>query len=656
MKKILLLLMFLVLVSSVYAVSSTVTTFTNGLTSEQLNFTSIINITRFITIPNYVYVNNFSISILANLDRASSYVKDASPDQQYIGINWLGGGNNVLDDDTSTSDRASDGTEAWIYINYTIPALVDVNLSKWEVKDQNAQLNITSFSSCKTIGNKLPLAIFSQKTGTRTMQWRCWNGASYSVQLRNSAIPAGEPLMYEESIWWHSYVVHNYSRIYIQDDLALEYKNSPNLKTVNVNVTPLNQILNGCNCQNCTVENNDCIVPVTFYINSTGNLTYSNPILNYSYGIDNCSNSFNIPSNSTSLNISYFDANNVPITVSHSSTITYTGDTFSHTVDANNIKYCIYPSWYNDTIDQQIEYELDGIYYSYFLNDYLYNNITKNLYLYTTNGTTQVLFTVLDVNGDEVQDAYIHILKYDVGTGTYKTTEIIKTDAQGQALGNIVLANAYYTFYIYYGGSLVYTEAAVRLIATTRTFTVNLAGSDWFTNFDTTLGVTTDLYFNDATQNFVYTWSDASGDMYYACLRVDKFNDTGKYNLSNTCTESTSGTILYNIPVLENGTEYIGTGYLKYDNEIITDVVSKIVVAARALFRLAPNIGLFLTIMFCVTMFMIGLPNPALSLAFLGVGVMFTSIFGLFYLSWLQVSTIVVLALIQLYIMGRQNQ
>jgi hypothetical protein len=355
---------------------------------------------------------------------------------------------------------------------------------------------------------------------------------------------------------------------------------------------------------------------------------------------------------------------NSPITVNYESSLfysylpntTYIGN-FSSSSSLQNIKYCSYPSWANLTVDQQIQYyNGDGTIFDYSLFQNQFTNTTQQLNLFIQNDTTQVLFTVLSTNSDPVPNAFIHVLKFDVGTGTFTTTEILRTDSQGQALGNIVLGTTFYNFLIFFEGNLVFSESAVKLISTTRTFTIEIDNADWFTNFETTVGVQTDLIFNNDTNNFVYTWADSSGEMHYGCMRVDKQNDTGRFNLSNSCVASTSGTIVFNIPVLENGTSYIGTGYLKYDDEIITDTVWKVIDKARDIFQLNPLLSLFITFIFCMTMFFFGMPNPTVSLTFLALGVIFSSMFGLYAISGLQVGTIVALILIQLYLGGRQTQ
>ena len=162
------------------------------------------------------------------------------------------------------------------------------------------------------------------------------------------------------------------------------------------------------------------------------------------------------------------------------------------------------------------------------------------------------------------------------------------------------------------------------------------------------------IYFNNVTNNFVYTWTDPTSEMHFACLKVEESNRTGKFELDTTCVESTSGTILYNIPVLNAGSTYMATGYLKFDFPMITDVVNWLVTPSSSLFNISPFIGLIIALFFCVMMVMIGLPQPTVSLTFLGIGVLICSYLGLWAISIMQVTSIIFLIVVQLYL--RKNK
>ena len=382
----------------------------------------------------------------------------------------------------------------------------------------------------------------------------------------------------------------------------------------------------------------------------------------YNLEIGNCSGSF-IPNDAIALNISFYDYNNNILDVDYEAT-TFYGLSFEQInqnfsfqdKDINNVSYCIYPNWTSIQVNQQNRW-YDGVnYYDYFLYNNTFNNVTQLLSLYTQNSseTTQVLFTVQDTNSDPIIDAYLHVMKYDVGTGTYTAQEILKTDSQGQAIGNIVLYDIYYNFLIYYGGRLVSTEQAVKLITDTRVFTVNLEDVAWIENFETVYDINYDLYFNNVTNNFVFTWSDPSSSMHQGCLKVDVTNLSGKYELSDTCTISASSTIVYGI-VPYNGTTFTATGYILFDDNVVLKIIQKVYAAARDFFYVEmPLVSLFLSAIITITLFFVGLPHPIVSLVLMGAGLIITSLLGLLYVTPIYLGGIIFLIVVQIHLSGKK--
>lgn len=510
------------------------------------------------------------------------------------GDNWGTGGIAPLFDGNYTTFASPPSTyQANFSMNYTIP--IDAYGAKWQFKDRCNFTNVSIPNNCfnKTSG-RLRLFVWISNNAVIGLRtdWKCINNSDEEQTL--SVCSDNEA--YEEAIFWNN--------------------------TVN------------------------------FYL-------------------DNCSNTENLTGNATAMNISFYNQNKEPETVGFDTTIkwevklnytSYTSQTITdnysmNSISLKNVSLCIYPDNYNFTSDIHIDYtDTDDNIYSYFLYQNNLNNQTQTLNLYTQNGTSQVLFIVVDTNNDPVEDAYIHILKYDVGTGTYTATEVIKTDTEGQAIGNVVLLTTFYNFLVYYGGALVYSQQAVKLTTTTRTFNVNLLSDDWYGNYETTLGIYTNLYFNDTNNNFVFTWTDSSASMHMGCMRVDKKNQTGLFTLYDNCSESTSATIVYNIATLENGTEYVGTAYMKYDLEYIVGRVSHLVRPVFSFFRQDPQGSLFLAALMNIALVCIGLPVPALALAFLVLGTIITSLLGMWQLTVLSIGSIIILACIQIYLGSQKTK
>lgn len=382
----------------------------------------------------------------------------------------------------------------------------------------------------------------------------------------------------------------------------------------------------------------------------------------YDLVVGNCSG-LAIPNDAAALNISFYNLNEDIIDINYESTIFYglTSDLLNHNFSfedshINNVSYCIYPNWVSLQVDQQNRW-YDGVnYYDYFLNNNTFNNITQLLKLYTQNSseTTQVLFTVQDTNTDALPNVYIHILRYNVGTGSYKIQEILKTDSQGQAIGNVVLYNDYYNFLVYFQGVLVYSEQAVKLITAFRTFTIDLEGVGWIDDFEVAYGINYDLYFNNVSNNFVFTWSDPTSASHFGCLKVDVTNDTGKHTISDACIESASGTIVYPISSY-NGSTFTATGYVKFEINIVLKVIQEVFAASRYFFyREMPLFSLFISIIIIIVLFCIGLPHPTIALSLMGLGMIITFILGLFSVTPIFLGGIIFLILLQIYLAGKK--
>lgn len=397
----------------------------------------------------------------------------------------------------------------------------------------------------------------------------------------------------------------------------------------------------------------------TYFLHWYSNFTTAGNIFNttvnhtvYNLKLDNCTITETGTLNITVLN--YTSGAQVPATIEYTLSYWLPGSSlyalnYSNT-EIQNETICIYPDFVIAEMDALISYIYGGVYFEYSINNLTLTNISQDIFLYVTDGTTQVLFTVVDLDDNPVVGAYIHVLAYDVGSGSYITTEILQTDSQGQALGNIVLGTTYYNFLIYYQGDLVLEEQGVKLITTTRTFVINLAGVDWWDAFGVTLGVPTNLIFNNATNNFVYTWTDGSGVTNEGCLKVDVSNSSGKFNLVDSCVVSASGTVVYNIGPY-NGTTFTGTGYLKISNvNFITDVVSVVFEGSHSLFYIAPQLALFLAFLWCMTLFFVGLPHPFVALPLFGLGIMSTIWLGLWSVAWLHVGSLLFLIVLKLYL------
>uniref|UniRef100_A0A6H1ZIW9 Uncharacterized protein n=1 Tax=viral metagenome TaxID=1070528 RepID=A0A6H1ZIW9_9ZZZZ len=326
------------------------------------------------------------------------------------------------------------------------------------------------------------------------------------------------------------------------------------------------------------------------------------------------------------------------ITINYSNSVT----------NVSSTAFCIPTNEVSFTAQLQSEYTASAYAdFTYFAYNLAITNTTSYIYYYLVNGTTIVEFTVLDQSGNEIENAYIKVMKYDIGTGLYKTIEVLKTDELGKALGNIVLDTAWYKFMVEYGGTLYLHTSATKMTSTTRTFTINLL-SDFFDRYtDVIYNIYSTLNFTDATGNFAFTYSDPAGNYHQGCLKVTKEGLAGQTLINETCVSSTAATILVNVNSSGsvNGT-YTAVGYIMFDDMYVLRTLSK---TWGHLSDVYGKEGLFYVFLIVLTCVMVGIFSPKLAIILGIIGLVFSNILGFVFINVGWLVAIIIAAGLTLY-------
>jgi len=314
----------------------------------------------------------------------------------------------------------------------------------------------------------------------------------------------------------------------------------------------------------------------------------------------------------------------------------------------NSTAFCIPTDEVSFTAQLQSEYTASAYdSFTYFAYNLAVTNATQYIYYYLTNGTTIVEFTVLDQSGNKIENAYIKVMKYNIGTGLYKTIEILKTDELGKTLGNIVLDTEWYKFIVEYNGITYLTTSATKLTSTTRTFTINLL-SDFFDRFtDVIYNIYSTLNYTDATGNFAFTYSDPNGNYHRGCLKVTKESLAGQTLINETCVESTAATILVNVNSSGNinGT-YTAVGYIMFSDMYVLQTLSKTWGHLSDKFG---KEGLFYVFFIVLTTVMVGIFSPKLAVILGVIGLVFSNILGFIFINAGWLVAIIIAAGLTLY-------
>jgi hypothetical protein len=190
---------------------------------------------------------------------------------------------------------------------------------------------------------------------------------------------------------------------------------------VSFNISDFNSILeNDCNCQNCSLDGYLCNIPMAFYSNITSTYSLNLTVGNYSFGIDNCSNSFYIPSNSTLLNLTTIDQKtNTKFTTNTSFLFYYNfyGNSspknyYLVNMQKDDYKFCKYPSWSDFQGDMAHTITAAG-YEQLVFNRYntLYNGTFKAYLLETEATSNFITYNIVDATLEEVANALVTIYR-----------------------------------------------------------------------------------------------------------------------------------------------------------------------------------------------------------------------------------------------------
>ena len=226
----------------------------------------------------------------------------------------------------------------------------------------------------------------------------------------------------------------------------------------------------------------------------------------------------------------------------------------------SSFAFCFLPSDLSYTVSANVEYESTNYAKNYYyLTNSILTNRTENITLYLLNDT-QATTTILKAQTDTQQpisDAYIQIQKYDAGTDTYFTVGMGKTDFNGE---DVAYLNWYDTFYKYIltkNDEVIYIAPASKISATPVSFIIPFSITY---DYDKFLNIVYSLTFNNATNNFILTYSVPSGQITSGCLNVIKRTPRNDTTICDVCETSSSATVYCNIDGYGNGT-YIGSFY-----------------------------------------------------------------------------------------------
>lgn len=303
--------------------------------------------------------------------------------------------------------------------------------------------------------------------------------------------------------------------------------------------------------------------------------------------------------------------------------------------DDSNYAVCMDPNGESFLFDADMEYSATGFQTKthYFDNSTL-DNITNFINLFLTDTTSLVEFTVVDENNKAVEAAFINIQRCDITTASCATSEIIKTDSDGNAIGSIILNTVFYRFTLTKDNSLLLQTTELKLTSTQKTFRVTL-GTDVIDNFNQILSTVCDITFDNTTNDFNFVFTDTSGNVNEACLRVVRRTMNGDSVVNETCVSSSSGSIFSNTGNVSGSTaSFIGIGTLRINGDefICGDSVTNTFDRTFEIFGTAG--GLFMAFFLIIALSTTFIFNPTYAILGTALAMAVLSALQLWYITW----------------------
>jgi hypothetical protein len=261
---------------------------------------------------------------------------------------------------------------------------------------------------------------------------------------------------------------------------------------------------------------------------------------------------------------------------------------------------------------------------------------TLTLFSIKDTDSTVLPLRIVDLDGREFEGAEIHWQRYFIETNSYETVEMTTSGDAG--ISNVLFE----PFDAWYKIVVLVDDTIVRTVTPRRYTTTDAANGiiiDIDPNIDespfasifviTNLIASTEITYDRPTRAFTYTYADTSGILDTVCLRVFQWNRRSQPQVNETCSNSSSATIVTYHPALNKTFEARVFIETTTKNSLYTSI-----------FKMAPLItsgalslgafGVFLATLIVATMSMASGFHPSIPIGLLLVGLLATGvIFGL---------------------------
>jgi len=364
------------------------------------------------------------------------------------------------------------------------------------------------------------------------------------------------------------------------------------------------------------------------------------------------------PMGNSTIKFSIFDEDlpTLPVVSSFSSLFNIWIDSGSRNYTYSNSSYvsydyCIFPG--QAAYKANISATYSNTSYStrnFFSQSSSYSNVTSqiNLYSLALTNSTNIFFTIYNVNKVPQNGAILKVLKYSPSTGTFTTVAYGLTGYDGMVMIPLELYQ-YYQYVIQMGGVSVTTIASSQLSNIVQNLYISLG--NYITLFNYQTQVSGGCSANNVTKILTCTSSDSSGQMATAKLDVSRMK-AANYS-SPICSTSGSGSavtlvcdyhiyntsnIFYNFYGVFSGETYtIDSGWINQQDVLMN----------------LGTMGVFLALALVITLFFAGITtSPSTAIILGSIGVLASSLIGLISIGWGNLLPFLLIGVIMVYKLG----
>lgn len=263
----------------------------------------------------------------------------------------------------------------------------------------------------------------------------------------------------------------------------------------------------------------------------------------------------------------------------------------------------------------------------------LQNQTSPTINLYLLNSTRSSFFPVLvvDQNSQGLANATVKFLRYYLPLNAYTVVAMVRTDATGSNIIDLVPDTVEYQIIVDYQGTTVYTSSPTRYAAGSTIRLPANTGDDFIEQLGNLANIQTTLNYSNTTQITTYTWNSIQNIVTSAQLIVTRDNPLyGSTTICNYIINTSTGSTTCNTSGLSGS--FTATGSI-YQTGNTNPYIRRIIQFTQQLPTANTVLGiqgLFWAAIIIIVFTLLGAYDPGLSLFGTGVGTVITYALNLY--------------------------